>query len=140
MARIRKPNEDEYNAWEELVLNYDPDITDPGSAWYKITRDLVPGLVVEEDEKLVAFMNYFLHDSVWTPGPICYLSDLYVKPEYRRRGIAKSLIDHLLDLAVHHDWERVYWVTEYSNLARILYDRYAKPEFVRYAVDLKPFV
>lgn len=81
-------------------------------------------------------MHHVFHDHTFMDKPVCYLADLYVHPDYRRRGIASMLIRHLLDRAKTENWQRVYWVTEKDNPARELYDKFASDDFVRYHADL----
>lgn len=50
-------------------------------------------IVVEEDDKLIAFGNI---------GKIGYLDRLYVHPDYLRKGIASKLVEELEEYAKKH--------------------------------------
>ena len=39
-----------------------------------------------------------------------WLDDLYVNPEFRRKGIAKSLLAYLADLAIKNNCGRFEWI------------------------------
>jgi len=122
-----------------MVEDYDSCIPEKYDiAWNKFFDDSssVNCLVAIVDSKIVGFMNYLLHESAWDEEPFCYLSDLYVKPEYRLNGYARYMIQALLERTIQYGWARLYWVTEFGNPTRILYDRLANSEFVRYHIDV----
>lgn len=126
--------------WRAMIDDYDPRIADEADYAWKRFFDRSSGLfgrIATLDGTPAGFMHYVFHDFSVMRGPICYLADLYVKPEYRRRGLARAMLEHLIELARAEGWTRVYWVTEHSNPARALYDQYGTPEFVRYHVDFE---
>ena len=113
------------------------DVTD--SVWSRIMDIKAPiyGLVAEsEGGQVLGFVNYVLHQYTWGTGSVCYLEDLFVKPEARGQGVGRALMDSLIDRARANSWARVYWDTETSNkTARTLYDKYClADDFVRYTV------
>ncbi|MGV9212149.1 GNAT family N-acetyltransferase [Micromonospora sp. RB23] len=55
----------------------------------------------------------------------CYLAELFVTPEVRRRGIATAMIGRVAQDADEHGAPRLYWNTEVDAEARTLYDRIA---------------
>lgn len=124
--------------WRSMIRNYDPDIAgDADYAWGRFfdKSSGLRGRIATCCGAPAGFMHYVFHDFSVMRGPICYLADLYVKPEFRRRGVARAMIEHLIDLASNERWTRIYWVTEHDNPARALYDQYGIPEFVRYHID-----
>jgi len=142
MREIRYVEWADYDDWASMVRDYDSDIPDPDVAW---TRFFTLGtdlrcFVAVEDQQLVGFVNFFPHQTPFNTGQICYLANLYVKPEFRRRGIARALVNEVIEKAVAMNWLRVYWVTENENPARALYDSYAESDYVRYHINLKGFV
>ena len=96
------------------------------------------GRIAEWDGQVVGFAVSVLHEGSWTIRPCCYLEDLFVDPDFRGRGIARTLIEDLLQLCHREGWSRLYWHTRDSNRdARRLYDHFAEADdFVRYRMFL----
>jgi GNAT superfamily N-acetyltransferase len=88
--------------------------------------------------ELTGIAHWLLHESAWTPKPICYLQDLFVAPDYRRSGTGRLLINAVADAARKLDCHRLYWLTQGENTdARALYDKIARfSGFIRYDFDL----
>lgn len=138
---IRDAELEDWAAWSEMVQDYDEDIgLQADAAWDRIHREGqgLACLVITEDDRPIGFMHWLLHDFFFKSGPVCYLSDLYVRPEHRNRGLGKAMLDYLFAEAARLKWSRVYWVTHRDNEdAQRLYDQYAGSfEFVRYHVDM----
>ncbi len=57
----------------------------------------------------VGFALFFHNFSTFTGKRGLYLEDLYVRPEYRRRGIGRRLLRHLARLARERDCQRFEW-------------------------------
>ena len=95
-------------------------------------------LVAVDGGELVGFTDYVLHPSTWAEGSYCYLEDLFVRPDVRRGGTGRSLIEAVVERAREHGCARVYWHTREGNArARALYDSVAQvDDFVRYVVPL----
>jgi GNAT superfamily N-acetyltransferase len=55
------------------------------------------------------FALYFYNYSTWLARPGLYLEDLFVKPEYRGRGIGKALLLHLAKQANTRGCGRMEW-------------------------------
>lgn len=140
--KIRSALPDDCESWLEMVQCYDPDIADQApETWRRIFEpesDITCHIATWNGEP-AGFMQHIFHESTFLKGPVCYLSDLYVAPDFRRRGIARALLGHLLTSAHVQRWARIYWVTEHDNPARGLYDEIGKPDFVRYHVDMLNF-
>lgn len=92
------------------------------------------GFAVLLNNKVVGIVHVIEHESCWTIEPYAYLQDLYVDEDYRGRGVARLLIEHVYGVAKHRGCDRVYWLTHESNKqARHLYDRVAKQTgFIQY--------
>jgi len=138
---IRDPLAADEMAWRDLWSQYNdfyqkevPEavtahtwrrILDPTSAMF--------GRLAVVGDTIVGFSVSVLHDSSWTMAPVCYLEDLFVAPEFRRRGCGRLLIQDLVDRAKAEGWARLYWHTRQNNPARHLYDEFAEADdFVRY--------
>ena len=88
--------------------------------------------------ELVGFAIVVVHPATWSLAPTAYLEDLFVRPNVRRRGVGRSLIEAILFEGRKQAWASVYWHTRADNrTARALYDRFtAADDFVRYRVKL----
>lgn len=109
--------------------------------WTRIlSRDSAIWCLVAADEtgNLLGLANYVLHPNTWSTNLVCYLEDLYVHPDARRRGVGRMLLDNLFSLAGTNRWSRVYWVTNAENTrARGLYDLYGQADgVVRYSIAI----
>lgn len=139
--KIRPAIRSDYGTWLMMVGGYNDEILKQAPETWESFFSANPEakcLVVtvgDEEDDPVAFLQYTFHHMCFKRGTICYISDLYVDPAYRRRGIASALMRHMMDLANIHGWWRVYWITEPDNPARALYDQLGVAEFVRYHVD-----
>ncbi|MCL2775013.1 MAG: GNAT family N-acetyltransferase [Oscillospiraceae bacterium] len=61
------------------------------------------------DEKEVGFALYFSNFSTFLGKAGLYLEDIFVLPEYRRRGIGKALLAKLACIAVERGYGRMEW-------------------------------
>lgn len=55
------------------------------------------------------FALYFFNFSTFVGKPGLYLEDLYVRPDYRQRGLGRRLLAHLAKVAVDRDCGRMEW-------------------------------
>jgi len=135
---IRSADPTDYNSWARMVLDYDPDVKfQTYNTWAKFFNSEATCLLAVKDKQVVGFLHYLVHDFCFKTGSVYYLSDLYVMPEFRRLGIARTLLQHLLDTVRKIKSSRVYWVTEFDNPARHLYDEVGgHADFIRYHIDL----
>ena len=70
---------------------------------------MVEVFLAEISGKPVAFALFFQTFSTFVGRPGIYLEDLFVLPEYRRRGIAQSLFVELFRIARERNCGRVEW-------------------------------
>ena len=67
-------------------------------------------VVIAEWEGVPAgFAFYFYHYSTWLGRAGIFLEDLFVKPEYRGKGIGKALLAHLAKIAAKNGYYGVKW-------------------------------
>ena len=66
-------------------------------------------VIAEWDGKPAAFALYFYNFSTFLGKPGIYLEDLFVKEEFRRKGIARSLFQYLAKKAVAEGCGRLEW-------------------------------
>lgn len=66
-------------------------------------------LIAETDGEAAGFALYFHNFSTFRGKRGLYLEDLFVKPEFRGRGIGKTLLQELAGIAVARDCGRFEW-------------------------------
>jgi len=143
---IRPAAPDDALAWRTLWRGYcefyDAEVSEDVTAatWARILDAGQPvlGYVACADYAVIGFANAVLHLNTWSTRPVCYLEDLFVAPEARRRGAARALIETLVARGREAGWLRVYWMTHAdNNRARKLYDTIAPvTKWVRYDVPM----
>jgi GNAT superfamily N-acetyltransferase len=91
-------------------------------------------LVAEQDGRLVGLTHYLFHRHAWKIEEVCYLQDLYARPETRGTGVGRALIEAVYAAADANGAPSVYWLTQdFNETARKLYDRIAVlTPFIRY--------
>jgi GNAT superfamily N-acetyltransferase len=72
-------------------------------------RPSAEAFVAEVDGRVVGFALIFATFSTFRGQPGMYLEDLFVRPEYRGRGIGKALLATLARLAVDRGCGRLEW-------------------------------
>ncbi|HOZ31083.1 MAG TPA: GNAT family N-acetyltransferase [Bacteroidales bacterium] len=87
-------------------------------------KDLFRCLVVkDQNRKIIGFALYFYAYFTWV-GKSLYLDDLYVKPEYRNKGIGTTLLKEIFKIAKKENCKRLRWqVLNWNTDAIILYNR-----------------
>ncbi|WVR05696.1 hypothetical protein IAU60_002720 [Kwoniella sp. DSM 27419] len=77
----------------------------------KYAECLIARTVTEDGSKGVAvgLALYFFTYSTWLGAPGLYLEDLYVKPEYRAKGLGKRLFGELGHIASERGCQRIEW-------------------------------
>lgn len=128
--------------WEPLWQGYltfykaavPPETTD--LTWTRLHDEAEPMHVLGafDGEALLGIVHFIYHRSTWTPGPYCYLQDLFTVAEARGRGVGRALIQAVYERARAAGASRVYWLTHESNAqAMELYDKVAsRSGFVQY--------
>ncbi|MBZ5648123.1 MAG: GNAT family N-acetyltransferase [Acidobacteriia bacterium] len=66
-------------------------------------------VIAEWDNRPAGFALFFYNYSTWQGRPGLYLEDLFVRPEFRGKGIGKSLLVHLAQIAVRENCGRFVW-------------------------------
>ncbi len=66
-------------------------------------------LIAEWHNKPAGFALFFYNYSTWQGRPGLYLEDLFVRPEFRGKGIGKALLVHLAQIAVRENCGRIVW-------------------------------
>ncbi|ORB85923.1 GNAT family N-acetyltransferase [Mycobacterium kansasii] len=83
----------------------------------------VRGHVVDIDGQLAAMALWFLSFSTWDGVAGIFLEDLYVRPSFRRRGLARRLLVTLAGECLDNGYTRLSWaVLNWNSDAVALYD------------------
>src|SRR5690349_18009277 len=86
-------------------------------------RPVVYGHLAEVDGQAAAGALWFYNFSTWDGVAGIYLEDLFVRPAFRRRGLARTLLATLARECVDHGYSRLSWAVLNWNVDAItLYD------------------
>jgi GNAT superfamily N-acetyltransferase len=79
--------------------------------------------IAEVDGQPAACAIWFKSFSTWDGVAGVYLEDLFVRPQFRKRGLARSLLSTLAKECVDNDYTRLAWaVLDWNVNAIALYD------------------
>lgn len=145
--KIRPINSDDRSIWEQLfneyAVFYKTSVPEGGhdQVWNWIFdehSDFWCDLIIDNDNKPFGFTQYQLMHRSLGGTMVCYMSDLYVRPEKRGTGSGRALIDHVIDFAKGRGLTNVRWLTQdYNYAGRRLYDNYAsKSDFILYSISV----
>jgi GNAT superfamily N-acetyltransferase len=132
MVEISPLTESDRASWEVLArghhAHFGTEIPDNGyeQAWQRLLDgEQTRGIAARLDGKMVGIAHYVFHASIWRAGARCYLADLFVDQEVRRRGVATAMIKWVAWDAEEHGAPHLYWNTLEDAPARALYDKVA---------------
>lgn len=81
-------------------------------------------LIAEWGEQSAGFALYFNNYSTFLARPGIYLEDLFVRPDFRGRGIGLALLKHLASLVLEQGGGRLdWWVLNWNQPAIDFYER-----------------
>ena len=99
----------------------------------------VLGHIAEVDGQAAAGALWFRNFSTWDGVAGIYLEDLYVRPQFRRRGLARKMLAALARECIQNGYTRLSWaVLDWNVDAIALYDTVGgKPqnEWITYRVS-----
>jgi GNAT superfamily N-acetyltransferase len=132
-------------AWDEMWAGYLtfyktalwPEVNDD-TFRRVLSGELIGLIAIDADERPLGFAHALLHAGTWSPKPLCYLEDLYVREQARGQGAGRALIEALAARGRAEGWLRLYWQTARDNeQAQALYDKLAaRTDWLRYDLDL----
>lgn len=132
MLEINLLTESDRASWKSLARGKDAyfEVERADDAYERTWRRLlddeqVRGIGARLDGRMVGIAHYLFHAGVWYAGR-CYLADLFVDAEVRRRGIATAVMEWVARDAEEHGFPGLYWNTLEDAPARALYDRVGK--------------
>lgn len=74
--------------------------------------------LVEIDGNVVGMAIWFLNYSTWQGRHGIYLEDLYIKPEFRGKGLGKALLKYLARICSERGYGRFqWWVLDWNSPA-----------------------
>ncbi|XP_078612672.1 thialysine N-epsilon-acetyltransferase-like isoform X1 [Branchiostoma floridae x Branchiostoma japonicum] len=82
----------------------------------------------------VGYAMYFYSYGTWV-GRMIYLEDLYIKPQYRGKGIGTSMMTKVAQIGVENECQRMQWVVLNWNQGAI--DFYKKHDSIDLTSDEK---
>jgi GNAT superfamily N-acetyltransferase len=133
MIEISPLEESDRERWETLARGYKEfyrtAVPDEGyeRTWRRLRRaEDVFGCAARLDGgPVVGIAHYLFQANPWAARS-CYLQDLFVGEPARGRGVGRSLIEYVAQVARDHGAARLYWLTQQDNeRARLLYDKVA---------------
>ncbi len=137
---LRNEDRDQWSdMWRDYLAFYETSVPDDV---YDTTFSRLLGddpsdfscFVAELDGQLIGLTHFLFHRHAWKVEQVCYLQDLFTRPEARGTGVGRALIQAVYDEADRHGAPSVYWLTQdFNHTARKLYDRIGKQTpFIRY--------
>jgi GNAT superfamily N-acetyltransferase len=80
--------------------------------------------IAEWSGQPAGFAFYFFNYSTWLGRPGLYLEDLFVRPEFRGKGIGKALMAHLAAIAMRENCYGMRWqVLDWNTPSIEFYER-----------------
>jgi GNAT superfamily N-acetyltransferase len=80
-------------------------------------------VIAEWNGTPAGFALFFYTYSTWWGRPGIHLEDLFVRPEFRGKGIGKALLVHLAQIAVQENCRRLEWqVLDWNKAAIDFYE------------------
>lgn len=80
-------------------------------------------MMAEWDGKPAGFALYFYNFSTFLAKPGIYIEDVFVRPDFRRKGIAKNIFSHLAAKALAEGCGRLeWWVLDWNADAISFYE------------------
>jgi len=86
-------------------------------------RPAAEAVIAYAGEEAAGFALFFHHFSTFTGRPGLYLEDVYVRPEWRGRGLGRRLLAHVARVARDRGCPRLEWaVLDWNRSAIAFYD------------------
>ena len=86
-------------------------------------RTVAEVLIAEHESRPAGFALFFHNYSTFLGKPGIYLEDLFVRPEFRGKGIGRSLLEQLVRLGRERGCGRLeWWVLDWNEAAIRFYE------------------
>ncbi len=87
-------------------------------------RRAAEALILEAGGEAIGYAIFFTTFSTFECKPGIWLEDVYVRPEHRRGGVGRAVMEHLAQLAVERDLVRLEWCAlEWNEPALSFYEQ-----------------
>ncbi len=123
---IRKANPSDFKKVHELIVEFATFIKTPEKVLItpdQMTedQDIFNCLVATSGNEIIGFATYFFSYYSWT-GKAIYLDDLYVKNDYRGKGIGNTLFDRVIEIGKSESCFKMKWqVSNWNAKAQEFY-------------------
>jgi GNAT superfamily N-acetyltransferase len=87
-------------------------------------------LIADYDGQPAGFALYFFNYSTWVGRPGIYVEDLFVMPNFRRKGIGRELLRQVAAIAIENGCQRLQWEVLDWNTPAIDFYRDLGAEFL----------
>lgn len=71
--------------------------------------------MIEENDKTIGFVKLMTIFSVWSEGYALIIDDLYIRDEYRGKGIGKQVMNEIENYAHKKGYKRLQFMSEETN-------------------------
>ena len=72
-------------------------------------REAADALIVESDREVAGYAIFFTTFSSFECRPGIWVEDVYVRPQWRRRGIGRTVLAEIAGIALERDCARLEW-------------------------------
>jgi GNAT superfamily N-acetyltransferase len=98
----------------------------------------VNGLAAIMNDEMMGIVHYILHSTTGSIQPVCYMQDVFVSPDHRRKGIGRRLVNEVTEIGKREQWTRMYWLTQFGNTeAKAMYENFGvKLDFTLYVLPI----
>ncbi|MCP4597756.1 GNAT family N-acetyltransferase [Neptuniibacter sp.] len=142
---IRPLASEDFNQWKVLFEGYCDFYEHPADEtkvltewnWLHDEKNMLKGLVAcDAVGNIMAFAHYHAWPISIFGSEVCYLSDLYTLPSYRKKGAAKALYNHLIDLCKENSWPALTLLTQENNTtAQSLYNQFGEASDFKFYIS-----
>lgn len=92
-------------------------------------------IIAEWEQAPAGMALFFFTYSTWGSRKGLYLEDLFVSPEYRKKGVGRAILIHLAKIAVAEGCGRFQWVVHGANARAVrLYESVGAASFREWAL------
>ena len=79
--------------------------------------DLIKLFLIEYENEVIGFANLIIIFSIWAHGKALILDDLFIKEDYRKKGLGKKALDCIELYAKENRYNRLQFQSELTNHA-----------------------